>query len=99
MNKKSCIPLLTEEKDYAILMLHSATMEGGQIMINSAKIKERMNSLGVKQKDIASILGVKAPTVSQKINGVRPMDLDEAKKLANFLNIDPDEFGSYFFAS
>ncbi len=68
-------------------------------MINSAKIKERMNSLGVKQKDIASILGVKAPTVSQKINGVRPMDLDEAKKLANFLNIDPDEFGSYFFAS
>lgn len=46
-------------------------------MINSSKIKERMNELSVSQKQIASALGIAAPTVSQKINNVRPVTLEE----------------------
>lgn len=67
-------------------------------MINANKIKGRMRELGFVQKDIAQQLGISAPTVSQKLSGTRPMDLNEAKKLATLLMIPNDEFGLYFFA-
>lgn len=67
-------------------------------MINSQLIKTRMREMGITQKDVADAIGIAAPTVSQKINGIRPMDLDEARTLADLLQIDSGEFGSYFFA-
>jgi len=67
-------------------------------MVNANKIKGRMKELGLVQKDVASALGLSAPTISQKINGIRPMDLDEARDLAQLLKIPDNEFGSYFFA-
>ncbi len=48
---------------------------------------------------MADVLGIAPPTVSQKINGIRPMDLEEAKIIAEKLNIDASDFGNYFFAS
>ena len=68
-------------------------------MPNSQLIKERMHERGVAQKDVAAALGIAAPTVSQKINGIRPMDLDEARMIADMLGIESGEFGRYFFAS
>jgi len=67
-------------------------------VINTELIKTRMRDMGITQKDVAEAIGIAAPTVSQKINGVRPMDLDEARTLANLLKIDSGEFGAYFFA-
>lgn len=67
-------------------------------MINSNKLKGRMREMGIVQKDVAEWLNLAAPTVSQKLNGVRPMDLDEAKALADLLKIKDSDFGSYFFA-
>lgn len=67
-------------------------------MINSNMIKGRMSEMGINQADLASALELAKPTVSQKINGVRPMDLDEARKIAEILRIDAGEFGKYFFA-
>ena len=67
-------------------------------MLNSKKIKGRMVELGVTQKDIAKSIGKAAPTVSQKINNLRPMDLEEAEKIAEILKIPTGEFGIYFFA-
>ena len=52
---------------------------------------------GLTQKDVADILGIAQPTVNQKINNVRPMDLREAEKLAELLDIKPEEFQIYFF--
>ncbi len=66
-------------------------------MLNSKKIKGRMVELGVTQKDIAKSIGKAAPTVSQKINNLRPMDLEEAEKIAEILKISTGEFGIYFF--
>lgn len=66
-------------------------------MINTNKIKGRMAELQMTQKDIANFLGLAQPTVNQKINNIRPMDLDEAEKLSNLLNIKPDDFAVYFF--
>ena len=63
-------------------------------MINSNKIKGRMVEMGITQKDVARTLNIAPPTVSQKINNVRPMDLNEAEILAKMLQIRPDEFGT-----
>lgn len=67
-------------------------------MINSSKIKGRMVEMGINQKDVAKELNLAPPTVSQKINNIRPMDLDEAEALAKMLKIPLSDFGEYFFS-
>ena len=66
-------------------------------MINTRKIKGRMAELELTQKDIASLLGIAQPTINQKINNIRPMDLNEAEKLSVLLKIPPEDFAVYFF--
>lgn len=66
-------------------------------LINSNKLKGRLVEKGLTQKDVADILGIAQPTVNQKINNVRPMGLNEAEKLAELLDIKPEEFQIYFF--
>ena len=68
-------------------------------MLSSEKLKARMKEKGITQKQIADVLGVAPPTISQKLNGIRPMDLNEAKTIADELEIDSADFGIYFFAS
>lgn len=67
-------------------------------MLNIAKVRGRMAELRLTQKDVSDALGIALPTVSQKLNRVRPMDLDEAEKLAKLLQIEDSQFGEYFFA-
>lgn len=67
-------------------------------MLNVAKVRGRMAELSLTQKDVAGALGIAVPTASQKLNRVRPMDLDEAEKLASLLRLDDSQFGEYFFA-
>ncbi len=56
-----------------------------------------MAELQLTQKDVANSLGIAQPTANQKINNIRPMDLDEAEKLSILLKIPPEEFTKYFF--
>ena len=67
-------------------------------MLNVDKVRGRMAEMRLTQKDVANALGIAVPTASQKLNRVRPMDLDEAEKLANLLHLDDWNFGEYFFA-
>lgn len=67
-------------------------------MLNVDKVRGRMAELRLTQKDVAQALGIAIPTASQKLNRVRPMDLDEAEKLAMLLQLDDNQFGAYFFA-
>lgn len=66
-------------------------------MINTNKLKGRMAELQLTQKDVADSLGLAQPTVNQKINNIRPMDLNEAEKLSDLLKIPPEDFSVYFF--
>lgn len=66
-------------------------------MINTSKIKGRMAEMQITQKDVAKALELAQPTVNQKINNIRPMDLNEAEKLSDLLNIKPEDFAIYFF--
>lgn len=68
------------------------------MMLNVSKVKGRMAELGLTQKDVAKKLNIALPTASQKLNRVRPMDLDEAEKLAELLKLEDRQFGEYFFA-
>lgn len=69
-------------------------------MVNFRKIKARMLEMGITQKDIAdTVWKCKTPTVSQKLNGVRPVSLDEADKLGQILKLSDREYYMYFFAS
>lgn len=68
-------------------------------MLNGNKIKGRMREMGIVQSDVAKRLNIAEATVSLKLNGKRPMDLDEARELAIMLNIPSEDFGVYFFGS
>lgn len=68
-------------------------------MVNTNKIKGRMKELELTQADVAHCLNIAQPTANQKINNVRPFDLDEAEKLSHLLHIDAGEFGKYFLLS
>lgn len=67
-------------------------------MVNTNKIKGRMKELEVTQADVAKHLNIAQPTANQKINNIRPFDLDEAEKLSELLHIETEQFGEYFFA-
>lgn len=67
-------------------------------MVNTRKISGRMKELGLRQQDVAHALGVASPTISLKINGIRPMTLDEAERMADLLKIQDADFGIYFFS-
>ncbi len=79
----------------AVLLLKMK--KGGVTLINTNKIKGRMAELQITQKDVANSLGLAQPTVNQKINNIRPMDLNEAEKLSDLLHIKPEDFAVYFF--
>lgn len=66
-------------------------------MLNVPKVRGRMAELSITQKDVAEALGIATATASQKLNRVRPMDLDEAEKLAKLLCLEDSQFGEYFF--
>lgn len=67
-------------------------------MVNSDKIKGRMRELKITQADVAKELNIAQPTANQKINNIRPLDLEEAEKLSIMLKIDNADFANYFFA-
>lgn len=66
-------------------------------MINTNKLKARIVELGLTQKVLADALGVATPTISQKINNIRSMDVKEAFIIAEVLSISDEEFREYFF--
>lgn len=67
-------------------------------MVNSAKIKDRAKTLGIRQKDIAITLGLRQSSVNLKINNARPMLLEEAELIAQLLQIPDSDFADYFFS-
>ena len=68
-------------------------------MINTLKIKEKMDALNLKQKEIAENIGIAGSSLSLKIHNKRPMNLNEANILADILEIKTDEIKEYFFAN
>ena len=53
-------------------------------------IEEEMYSRNIKQKELADMLGINEPALSQIIRGKRPISMRTAKKLRKSLNIDAE---------
>lgn len=70
-------------------------------MINTNKIRGRMAEMRLTQKDIAqkNVWDCALPTVSQKLNGIRPISLDEANSLAELLKLSEHEYYEFFFGN
>jgi len=51
-------------------------------------IEDEMYNRNIKQKELADMLGINEPTLSQIIRGKRPISMRTAKKLHKSLNID-----------
>jgi HTH-type transcriptional regulator/antitoxin HigA len=54
-------------------------------------VKFLMEQNGLKQKDLIGILGSKS-TISEILNGKRPLNLHHIKKLAERFNVEPATF-------
>ena len=69
--------------------------------MNKYKLKGKIVEKGLTHKDIAAkdVWNCALCTVSQKINGVRPIYLHEANKLAELLKLTPQEYYDIFFNS
>lgn len=66
-------------------------------MVNTNKLKGRMKELEITQADVAKGLGIAQSTANQKLNNIRSFNLEEAEKLSAMLQIEAEEFGTYFF--
>lgn len=73
------------------------TLKGGEDVVNANKVKGRLVELGMTQQEAATALGMTQPTLSQKINNLRAMDLEDVERLGNLLGITVSEYGDYFF--
>jgi len=51
-------------------------------------IEDEMYNRNIKQKELADMLGINEPTLSQIIRGKRPISMRTAKRLHRSLNID-----------
>lgn len=67
-------------------------------MFNANKVRGKLAEMQLTQKDVAKVWNCSLPTVSQKLNGLRPLFLDEAVSLANLLELTDQEKVDIFFA-
>ena len=52
-------------------------------------IEDQMYAQNINQKELANMLGMNEPSLSQIIRGKRPISMKTAKRLHNTLKIDP----------
>lgn len=67
-------------------------------MLNVNQVRLRMFERGLTAKDVADTLNLSLSVASQKLNGIRPLNLDEAELLAELLEVEDQAFHTYFFA-
>lgn len=67
-------------------------------MVNTSKIRGRMVQLGISDNEVALALDLSLAVTVKKLNNICTLNLMEAEKLANILQISDEAFGDYFFA-
>lgn len=65
-------------------------------LVDSKRIRARMIMLGLRNRDLAKAWGCAEQTASQKLNGTRPLSLEEANKLARLLKLSEVEYYVFY---
>lgn len=61
-------------------------------MFNIEKVKEELKLRNISQLELSKVIGIPYSTLNDKINGKTKFTVDEAHKLATFLNKKIDDF-------
>ena len=70
--------------------------QGGDEMVNTAKIKGRMVEKNKTMQYLAPLVGFTAYTLGQQILNKKPMSLETANVLSEELEIDDTDFAEFF---
>ncbi|KOF56645.1 MULTISPECIES: helix-turn-helix domain-containing protein [Clostridium] len=65
-------------------------------MSGYAKVKGYLVEHGIKQKDVATILGMSNSTFNNKLNGIGDFTITQVKKMCKELNMNADIFFADF---
>ncbi len=76
--------------------LNTNDKNGGDEMPN-LKLKSRRILKGKRQEDIAKLLGISLQSYNQKERGRRKFTFEEANKIANILDLTPEDIKDIFF--
>ena len=68
-------------------------------MVNIPKLKGKIAERGISQNDLRELWGYKTrQVVSSKVNGRKPITLDEAQRFAEFAHLTDNEKVEIFFS-
>ena len=68
------------------------------MLYNYRKLLGKMKENNITQEVLAKEIGLKPPTLSQKLNNKAKFKQSEISKICDVLNIEANEIGLYFFA-
>ena len=68
----------------------AATKKRGLQDLVSFNLRMMMAARSMNQQDMADVLGVTRPAVSQKFSGKHPWSLDDIEKASEFFNVNPE---------
>jgi len=54
----------------------------------SRNVRTAMDLRGVTQKSLAEVLGITQQAMSMKLNGTRPLRIEELEEIAGYLEVD-----------
>lgn len=66
-------------------------------MVDHSKLRGKIKEKDYSEKEFANLIGMTAPTLSGKLNGVTFFNTEEIKKAAKVLEISEEEIFEYFF--
>ena len=67
-------------------------------MLNKKLLKAKMILQEKSQSEMAEVLGIAVVSVSKKINGVIKFNLEEVKKIKEYLNLTDEEINQIFLS-
>ena len=67
------------------------------MQFNYSKLLGRVREFGLTQKDVAAHIGVRATTLSLKLNNKAKFTASEIDAICRLLDIAKEDIGAYFF--
>ena len=69
------------------------------MQFNYSKLLGRIREFGLTQKDVAAHIGIRATTLSLKLNGKARFTANEIDAICKLLHIAKEDIGDYFFTT
>lgn len=94
--------MLTRKRTKYIVKIGSrkkATRKGESAMCNILKLRGKMTELGIRQEDLAKVIGIDRSTMSRRMKTGEDFTIGEVKLVVNALHLTIDETLDIFLPS